>query len=316
MNYFIFDTDMGNDIDDAFALIMIASAHAKKDATLALTVSSNPNPLSVAMIKSVNTYYGAGDTPLAINKGQLKYAWDNNGFCKAAADSAGLDCASVKAEDGVNALRKTLAALPDASVRVVATGFSTNLAGLLRSESNFNNDGIKLNGIELVKRKVQFLSIMAADFHQSMKDKDGNLKAEFNVDGDIPAMKEVMDSWPSPIYISDFSIGLKVCVDWQRLDKQLKDSNPLKVAYKAFYKGDPGSRQSWDQTSMLFALEPDAGHFKLSEEGRVEILESGLSVFHPQKGANCRLLLFDETRTPERINETLHSKYYLESIAR
>ncbi len=309
---FIFDTDMGNDIDDAFAQAMLASAHAGRELNLALTISSNPNPASLAMIQAVNQYYGAGETKLAIHRGPLKYAKDSNGFCMAAAKAVGIDASALKGEDGVPALRKALAALPDKSVRVVATGFATNLAGLLESPANFLNDGIQLDGASLVERKVQLLSIMAADFHHSHKAGDGRERPEFNVDGDIPAMKKLMDSWPTPVVISDFSIGLPVCVDWARLDRQMKDANPVKVAYKAFYEGKPGSRPSWDQTSMLYALEPEAGHFNLSEEGDVEILPDGFSVFHPRKGAKRRMLLFDKARTKESVNETLHSRFYLE----
>ena len=299
---FIFDTDMGNDIDDAFAQAMIANAHAKKEANLALTVSSNPNPASVAMIKAINKYYGAGNSPVAIHKGALKYANDSEGFCKTTAKSCGIEVEAEGIEEAVAALRKALNALPDNSVRVVATGFATNLAALMDSP----------DGMGLIKRKVQFLSVMAADFHHSHKRPDGSDRAEFNVEGDIPAMRKLMDSWPTSVIISDFSIGLPVCVDWQRMDRQLKDSNPVKTGYVTFYKGTPGSRPSWDQTSMLYALEPESGHFALSDEGRVEILESGISLFHPQKGSDRRFLLFDKERTKETVNESLHSRFYIE----
>lgn len=312
MTNFIFDTDMGNDIDDAFAQAMLAQAHASGKANLALTVSSNPNPNSLVMIESVNRYYGAGGTRLAIHKGPLKYAGDSNGYCLAAARATGVDPASISGEDAVPALRRTLAELPDKSVRVVATGFATNLAGLLASPANFQGDGIALDGKSLVERKVELLSIMAADFHSSHKGADGALRPEFNVDGDVPSMKALMDSWPVPAIVSDFSIGLPVLVDWPRLERQLKDANPVKAAYKAFYKGEPGARQSWDQTSMLYALEPEAGHFALSEEGDVEILPDGFSLFKKRAGAGRRLLLFDETRTPGKVDETLHARFYLE----
>jgi len=307
----IFDTDMGNDIDDALALAMAASAHVKGEANLALIASSNPNPASVAMIKAACRYYGIDGCMLAIHKGKLKYANDAAGFCRKTAEFCGIDvdAAGAEALDAVPALRKALASMPDKSVRFVATGFSTNLAGLLDSPANFNNDGIQLDGIELVRRKAQFLSIMAGDFHNSQKDANGKPGPEFNVLGDIPAMKKVMDAWPAPVYVSDFSIGLAVCVSWQLLDKQMKDKNPVKFAYKAYYNGTPGERFSWDQTSMLFALEPDARHFKLSPEGEIAIDENGFSRFTEKPGGMRFLLLFDEQRTPEAVNRAMHKLY-------
>jgi len=304
----IYDNDMGNDIDDAFAQVMAARAHRAGKINFALTVSSNPNPNSVAAIKGLNEYYGAGEVPLAISGKALeaRYCQDNNGMAAMMAKS-GKPLGSVP--EAVQALRKTLWGLSDKSVRVVATGFSTNLAALLDSSANHAGDGIPLDGRALVEKKVQFLSIMACDFITK--------HGEYNVQGDVPACRKVMESWPSDIYISDYQIGLKVVVDWARLDKQLKDGNPLKSGYWAFYKGadaskEIGARPSWDQTSMLFALEPEGGFFTLTEEGAVEIQDDAVSRFHPKKGGGRRYFLFDNVRTPEALNETLHSKYYLE----
>jgi inosine-uridine nucleoside N-ribohydrolase len=297
----IFDTDMGNDIDDAFAQLMAANAHAKGEINLALTVSSNPNPSSIVMIEAINRHYGAV-SPLAIHRGALRFSNDTNGFSFSSAVKAGVVPDSLSPMDAVPALRKTLASLPDASVRVVATGFATNLAGLLASKG----DAIPMDGVELVRRKVEFLSVMACDFDAIEK------HGEFNVIGDIPAMKSVLEKWPTPIFVSPFKTGLSVTVDWPRLDRQLRNSNPVKNGYRIFFKDLPGARPSWDQTSMLFALEPDAGHFALTEPGRVEIKDSGESIFHAGAEGNCRLLRFDSSRTPEMVNETLHSRFYQE----
>jgi inosine-uridine nucleoside N-ribohydrolase len=305
MDQLVFDTDMGNDIDDAFAQAMAAQAHRQGKIKLALTVSSNPNPASVTLCEAINRHYGAV-SPLGIHRSALRFAGDANGFCYLTALDSGVEHKKLHVLDGVAALRKALYEAPDASVRVVATGFSSNLAGLLESAPGHLDDAIPFSGAELVRRKAAFLSIMACDF-------DGLQKpGEFNVLGDIPAMKELFDRWPGRIYVSPFGVGLKICVDWARLDAQLLEANPLKRAYRTYYKGTPGARPSWDQTSMLFALEPDAGHFALSEPGRVEIKDSGESVFHAAPEGNCRLLLLDEAHSPERVNETLHGRFYRE----
>ncbi len=304
----IYDNDMGNDIDDAFAQIMAAQWHKAGKCHFALTVSSNPNPLSVAAIKALNEYYGAGDVPLALSRKPLgdHYCQDSNRIAQAMSKDSK---APENVQEGVAALRKTLWSLPDSSVRVVATGFSCNLAGLLDSQANHDGDGIPLDGMALVAKKVQFLSIMACDFSRN--------HGEYNVNGDVPACRKVMESWPSPVYISDYQIGLKVTVDWARLDKQLKEANPLKRGYWNFYRvGDPnkemGARPSWDQTSMLFALEPDGDFFTMTEEGAVEILDNGASKFHPKKGTGRRYFIFDNAHTAESVNELLHAKYYVE----
>ncbi len=312
----IYDSDMGNDIDDAFAQIMTAQAHAAGKTKLALALSSNPNPWSVAAIDALNRYYGVMDCPLGIYFGRVKAAWDN--YASTIAGGKWMNPETVM--DGVASLRKILNQQDDNSVRLVATGFASNLSGLLFSEANHQGDGIPFTGIELARRKIQFISIMAADFVASAN--PATQEGEFNVACDIPAMRDVMNDWPTDMFISDFTIGNQVLVDWPRLKCKLKDSNPLKAGYIDYYEGPaklsrskPGeilNRPSWDQTSMLFALEPDGGHFAISAEGKVTIDDRGLSFFCPEADGKRYLLSFDERHTPEAVNEYLLIKYYHE----
>jgi hypothetical protein len=90
---------------------------------------------------------------------------------------------------------------------------------------------IRLPRVELIRRKVQFLSIMACSFA-------GDPKVEYNVAGDIPACQKVMESWPTDIYISEFAIGQQVCVSWDHLHKHLREDNPLRVGYQRFYEAN------------------------------------------------------------------------------
>ena len=312
----IYDNDMGNDIDDAFAQIMAAQAHASGQTRLVLSLSSNPNPWSVAAIDELNRYYGVTDCPLGIHFGRTKFAMEN--FAPAIAGGRWLPPERVM--DGVVALRKILHEADDNSVRIVATGFAPNLSGLLRSGANHAGDGIALDGPELVRRKVQFLSIMACDFVASGKPE--TYQGEFNVIGHIPAMRDVMNDWPTDVIISDWPIGNSIQVEWPRLKDVLKDSNPLKRGYVDYYEGpaqssrtppDPiDNRPSWDQTLMLFALEPEGDHFGVSEEGVVTIDDKGRSFFQPKPGGRRYHLKFDERHTPEAVSETLFTKYYHE----
>lgn len=314
----IYDSDMGNDIDDAFAQIMAAQTHASGKTKLVLSLSSNPNPWSVAAIDALNRYYGVDDCQLGIYFGRVKAAWDN--YASTIAGRKWLNPETVM--DGVTSLRKILNQQDDNSVRLVATGFASNLSGLLSSDANHHGDGIPFAGIELARRKIQFLSIMAADFSASTN--PATQQGEFNVDCDIPAMCDVMNYWPTDMFISDFTIGNQVLVNWPRLKCKLKDSNPLKAGYIDYYEGPatllrskPGpilNRPSWDQTSMLFALEPDGDNFTISAEGKVTIDDRGLSFFHPEEDGKRYLLSFDEQHTPGAVNEHLLIKYYHEPI--
>ena len=60
----IFDTDMGNDIDDAQALAMIHALQDRGAVELLAVTSTKDHPLSVAYIDALNTFYGRPDIPV------------------------------------------------------------------------------------------------------------------------------------------------------------------------------------------------------------------------------------------------------------
>jgi inosine-uridine nucleoside N-ribohydrolase len=262
----------------------------------------------VAANDALNQYYGVTDCPVGLYRGDVKVASDYREICKTIA--GGRRVAEDRIQDGVCALRKVLADACDGSVRIVATGFASNLASLLATRANHKGDGIPLSGCELAARKVQFLSIMACDFnavHTQI-----NPLGEFNVIGDIPAMARLMAEWPTRMVISDFLLGQLAPIEWKRVETSLPARHPLLVGYRKYYDhgngGSVGDRPSWDLTAMLYALEPDGDHFGLSDPGEVTIREDGVSVFHPCAGGRRRHLLLDAAHPPTRLADVLHAR--------
>ncbi len=109
------------------------------------------------------------------DEGQLRYPHD----LKSGSD----------APDAVAVLRKVLAAQPDNSVVIAQVGFSTNLANLLKSKGD---EYSPLTGLELARRKVRLLSVMAGAFELI----DGNVHLEYNIVEDIPSAKVLVAEWP------------------------------------------------------------------------------------------------------------------------
>src|SRR5690606_1959791 len=102
--------------------------------------------------------------------------------------------------DARDLYRKTLANQKDSSVVIVSVGFMTNLARLLRSGPDRYSP---LSGVELVAKKVKYLSIMAGSFGEKKR-------AEFNVVHDVPSAQYVMENWPSVLVLSPFEVGARV----------------------------------------------------------------------------------------------------------
>src|SRR5262249_24035312 len=94
-----------------------------------------------------------------------------------------------EAPDAVALIRRGLASEEGGSVVIEQGGLSTNLAHLLDSDAD----------VDLVKRKVKLLSVMAGNFAQ--------LKPEFNVQKDAASARRLFDEWPTPIVASGFEIG-------------------------------------------------------------------------------------------------------------
>jgi inosine-uridine nucleoside N-ribohydrolase len=175
----IFDTDIGNDVDDVLALGMIHALQSRGECRLLAVTITKDHEQCAPFVDAVNTFYGRGDIAIGVcrsgitpeqsrftglahqqDEGRARYPHDLN---------SGRD-----APDAVSVLRQALAAQPEHSVVICQVGFSTNLAALLDSPPDTLSP---LNGQELVRSRVRLLSVMAGAFAPI----DGKVHLEYNV---------------------------------------------------------------------------------------------------------------------------------------
>src|SRR5712691_8871017 len=62
----IFDTDMGNDVDDALALAMIHALESRGEAKLLAVTVTKDNRWAAPYVDVVNTFYGRGGVPVGV----------------------------------------------------------------------------------------------------------------------------------------------------------------------------------------------------------------------------------------------------------
>ena len=161
----IFDTDICGDCDDVLALGMIHSLQSRGACRLLAVTVSVDNDLAAPFVDAVNTFYGRGDIPIGVvGKGGVVEKSKYLGLVEEKDDSGQFRyphtlLSGKEAPPASQVLRKALAAQPDASVVIAQVGFSTNLARLLDSGPD---ESSPLTGVDLVKRKVKLLSLMAA----------------------------------------------------------------------------------------------------------------------------------------------------------
>lgn len=294
----IFDTDVGNDIDDALALGVIHALQDRGECKLLAVTVTKDNPYAAPYIDCVNTFYGRGDIPIGVvRKGVTPHDGRYNKQVATRTDAGKLRyphdlLSGADAPEAVSVLRQTLAAAKDGEVVVLQVGFSTNLARLLESKGDKHSP---LDGVALVRKKVRLLSMMAGNF--SKKGRDARF-AEYNIKMDVGASRKLLADWPTPIVLSGWEIGEAIRypgVSIQR-DYRWVKHHPVREAYE-FWGKMPYDRPTYDLTSVLYAVRPDRGYFGLSGLGRVRVDDDKYAAFTAAPDGPHRYL----TVTPQQI---------------
>lgn len=291
----IFDTDIGNDCDDAMALAVIHALQNRNACRLLALTLTNPDPLAGEFLDAINTFYGRPDIPIGVNP-DAPVAKKDSPFLKAAKDYPH-DFDAAKAPRALALLRKTLAAAEDGGVVLVQVGFFTNLAKLLDSPPD---EFSPLPGKELIKKKVKSLSLMAGAFSPVRAQ---NYFLEFNVKYDIAAAIKVANEWPTPAVWSGAEIGEAITFPARVVDNDFAyvPKHPVYDAYQLF-RATPHERPCYDLTSVLQAVWPDRDYFAISTPGKVDVMPDSFTKFTPTKDGRDRYLTVDRGRAA-RIRE-------------
>jgi inosine-uridine preferring nucleoside hydrolase len=300
----IFDTDIGNDVDDVLALSMLHALQTRGDSELLAVTVTKPDELAGPFVDAINTFYGRPHIRIgcilpAITNHPSKF------LALAEAKDAGRPRYPHHLRRGSDAsrptglLRKILSGRPDHSVILVQVGYFSNLAALLDTAGDSSSP---LSGIELVKQKVKLLSVMAGAF-EKIDQNDHYL--EFNVTSDIPAARRLAEKWPTPIVWSGFEIGIAVPFPAISIERDFSyvPHHPAAEAYY-LYNPPPHERPTWDLTAVLYAVFPDRGYFDLSAPGQVAVEPDGYTRFTPAAAGRDRYLILPKEQVG-RVKEAL-----------
>ncbi len=287
----IYDTDMGNDVDDALALAMLHAFESRGEIRLVAVTVTKDNPWAPVYVDLVNHFYGRGHIPVGVVRGGKTP--EDNPMIRVPAERRRPDGTLLyprrirdgrEAPEATGLLRRVLNSQPDGAAIIIQVGFSTNLARLLESVPDRESP---LSGPDLVRRKVRLLSVMAGEFEKGM--------AEFNVKTDVPSAQKLFSQWPTPIVVSGFEVGRTILYPARSIEEDFRYTHhhPIADAYRAYQKM-PYDRPTWDLTSVLWAVRPDRGYFTLSAPGWVRVDDEGRTRFEPAPDGRHRRLLVDE----------------------
>ena len=281
----IYDTDMGNDVDDALALAMLHSLQNRGESELLAITATKDHDEVAPYLDAINTFYGRGSIPIGVTgSGVTPERSRFTGVALERNDDEYLYPHDLNIGEpvpsAVQVLRESLAGQPDNSVVIVQVGFSTNLAGLLQTDGD---EYSSLSGLELVEQKVKHISIMAGTFALI----EGQVHLEYNILQDIPSAQYLAKNWPTPIYWSGFEVGLAIRYPAISIENDFNylDRHPIPESYQA-YIPTPHERPTWDLTSVLLATREERNYFGISESGTVTVLEDGETIFKADSGGN------------------------------
>jgi len=300
----IFDTDIGNDVDDVLALSVLHALQSRGQCEIIGVTITKPDQLAGPFVNALNTFYGRPEIPI----GCIRPSPD---------EPSGKFLSLVNVKDGgklryphklkrgsdapepSRMLRRLLSRQPDHSVVVVQVGYFSNLGALL--DTSGDNDS-PLGGLELVRQKVQFLSVMAGAFQTDLQQKHF---LEFNVIKDIASARKLAAAWPTLIVWSGAEIGMAAPYPAISIERDFSyvPHHPAAEAY-CLYNPPPHERPTWDLTASLYAVLPERGYFDLSPAGRVTVEADGFTRFTPGAGGRDRFLILQGNHIA-RLKEAL-----------
>lgn len=298
----IFDTDMGNDIDDALALAMLYNYQKKGLVNLLGITINKANGYTKPFIDIMNHYYNYSKIPIG-------YIGDNGptpedgAYLRPVVEAKNAKNKRLfnrklnvdsKLPESWKLQRKLLASQPDQSVTIISVGFSSNLKKLLESKAD---EYSPLSGIELVRNKVKLLSVMAGNFvHTS--------KSEYNVAKDIPSAKYVFENWPTKIVFGGWEIGAAVKYPATSITQDFVAEHPIRLGYENFLQM-PYDRETWDLISVLVAVEGCGNGLSLSDFGKVEVSDKGTTDFKKSINGMHQILIIDKSQKDSLMDKLI-----------
>ena len=250
----ILDTDLDGDVDDVGALAILNSFMVRGEANLIACVhnTSNVQLSSCATIQAVNAYYGHPSIPIGQYHGESGPKTPMTSVLLSAPPKAyhgpAMACGSSytlpihqrfcpdfpnddKLPAGVDVYRKALASAADGTVVIASVGMMENLQDLIQSQPDSVS---KLNGLDLVRKKVRQLVIMA-----NTQPQDGY----------------ILNKWPTKIVWTTY-VGSGIGTGPSLINTP--ENNPVRMAYKLFgdehHNALKDSRASWDLTASWLAV--------------------------------------------------------------
>ena len=301
----IIDTDLGNSADDALAMQMLFKYRSEGKLNLLAVMNGIKVKKAKQLLDCFMHYYKADDVPVGLIEGEESifemmpyYQLVDSVY---ADGTPWLPSTGTPLTDRLPAwkeYRKRLSLAADNSVSIVCIGPFTSLGKLMDSEAD---EYSPLSGMELIKQKVRQLDVMAGSFTKvKLRFHKGYIETEYNVAGDIPLAKKLLEGWPTDLHIFPLEEGMKYPSDHDEVlnDYAWNPQNPMYLIYSHYNeweKGDVG-QYWWDPITVLHTVEPDK-YFDCTEQGVLSVSEKGVTTFEAKEGGKVHVISVNPQHT-------------------
>lgn len=274
----IFETNMCATVDDVGALALIHGLQNRGETELlAVSLNATGDPDGAAAIDAINTWYGRGDIPIGVWKGD--YPDPDTSKYMHVLTLFPHDIDSKSAPSALETYRKVLAKQPDKSVTIVSTGYLQNLDDLLRNEPN------------LVTTKVKELVIMGAY---------ENDPEHFVLHDTQKAAENVIKNWPTPIVFH--LLGERIMTGSGFKGQPIE--NPVRMAYYLQLGPKFRDNASWDPMTVLYAVRGTSKLFKKNTTGTGSLV-NGYKWDFKERNDSWLELVLPEAFYADMINELM-----------
>jgi inosine-uridine nucleoside N-ribohydrolase len=284
---FLFDCDMGRNLDSALALSMLYGLGRGRLIAVGI---SNSDLDAAKFCDVIGRYYGSGGglplglaedgpklenatmlrAPLALLNGEGQPVYKSN--IRTTIDTG----------DPPVIFRNALLTQQDTQAIVVLAGPATNLARMVSWSS----------GKTVLSQKVRSFVMAAGSFAGAQSDP--------RIRADVASSRKLLAEWPTPIVAIGVEAGSAVPypVDSMETDFGPDSNHPLVAAYRASRDSEAKTAATSGIPSQavlaaLYAANPGAEYFRLSPPGTIEVADDGRTAFKESATGNHRYLILD-----------------------
>ena len=291
----IYDSDLGNRIDDVLALATLYGLDGKNECRVISITISKPCLKAAAFGEVIGRFYSGavsgafnavGRTlPMGLSTEGVRP--EETPMMKAVLEAKNAD-GKPKYDHGIQSINDT--AEPHAVIRNAWTSqYDQNCIVVLAGPATNLVRAMDLPGSKsLIERKVRTLVMMGGDF-------SGNTIPESNIKSDIASARRLFAEWPGEIIVSGYEVGAGLRFPATSIEKDFAWSqarHPVVDAYRAA-ETMPYDAGTWDVTAVLEAVRAKENYFKLSEPGTIQVDTEGHTKFVPTAKGKHRFLSID-----------------------